>query len=307
MMDQTMGKVTTAGQATGGNSVSAPAARRAPTRPQLMAGGLPLPRVSEGQPHLASRKPCRRFVALLLGLLAIVTVLAPRGRAAAPLTHSAATPHRQVIVAIGDSITQGLHDTQQRGGWVGRLGGQLAHDYPAIPFQLVNKGVNGDTSAGVLARLARDVLALKPALVVVSIGTNDFDYGVPVAAFRYTLTRVVKRIQAAGVPVLTVSMLPNAGQTAARLAAQSAYNASISQVARATGAGYLDEFDQWLALGTAELTRLRADVEHPNPVGYALLASTVAAFVESQYLTEGGKMTVPARRPTSDLLPDAML
>jgi len=88
--------------------------------------------------------------ALVHGLLSTVTVVAPRGRAAAPGPGTA--PARgQVIVAIGDSITQCLHDTQQRGGWVGRLAGQLAHDYPATPFQLVNKGINGDTAAGVLS------------------------------------------------------------------------------------------------------------------------------------------------------------
>ena len=50
---------------------------------------------------------------------------------------------------------------------------------PVPRFNVVNAGVNGDTAAGVLKRLDHDVLAPKPRLVILSIGTNDFDYGVP--------------------------------------------------------------------------------------------------------------------------------
>ena len=249
----------------------------------------------------------RRRVACTAALGALVTfVLAPRGQAAG-VPRVMRTSASQVIVAVGDSITFGLHDSQKRGGWVGRVGDQLALDVPAASLNVVNAGVNGDTAAGVLARLDRDVLARKPRLVILSIGTNDFDYGVPEADFRYTLTRVVKRIEAAGVPVLTVSMLPIAGISPHRMAAQSAYNGTIAQVAAATGAGYLDEFDEWLALGSSELKRLRADAEHPTPVGYSLLAAGMAALLETQYLSPTGRVIVPSTRPTSDLLPDATL
>jgi lysophospholipase L1-like esterase len=210
----------------------------------------------------------------------------------------------RVIVAIGDSITYGLHDDQQPGGWVARLAGRLHQDYPGAAFDVRNAGVNGDTAAGVLGRLSTDVLAVHPGLMILSIGTNDFDYGVPAASFRATLTQIIDRAQAAGISVLAASMLPSAGLLPSRLAAESAYNAMIPQVCAATGAGYLDEFDQWLALGSAELTRLRVDAEHPNAIGYRLMADDVAAYLETQYLTASGRLTSPSVRPSSDLLPD---
>jgi acyl-CoA thioesterase I len=79
------------------------------------------------------------------------------------------------IAAVGDSITKGDWDSDEAGGWVTRLATKLRAAYPHATFLLANAGVDGDTTTGVLARLARDVLAPHPQVVIVSIGTNDFD------------------------------------------------------------------------------------------------------------------------------------
>ena len=62
------------------------------------------------------------------------------------------------VVFLGDSITQ---------GWGDNMGGA----FPGV--KLANRGISGDTTRGVLIRLRDDVLALKPAAVVLLIGTND--------------------------------------------------------------------------------------------------------------------------------------
>src|SRR6185503_3651416 len=41
--------------------------------------------------------------------------------------------------------------------------------------KVANRGISGDTTRGVLIRLKDDVLALKPAGVVLLIGTNDLE------------------------------------------------------------------------------------------------------------------------------------
>ena len=64
------------------------------------------------------------------------------------------------LVFLGDSITQ---------GWGDDLGGA----FPGL--KVANRGISGDTSRGVLIRLKEDVLALKPAGVVLLIGTNDLE------------------------------------------------------------------------------------------------------------------------------------
>jgi lysophospholipase L1-like esterase len=65
------------------------------------------------------------------------------------------------VVFLGDSITQGWNS--------------LANDFPNL--QVANRGIGGDTTRGVLYRLKADVLDLKPAAVVLLIGTNDIGLG----------------------------------------------------------------------------------------------------------------------------------
>lgn len=62
------------------------------------------------------------------------------------------------IVFLGDSITQ---------GW--------GEDFKGLfgDVNVVNRGISGDTSRGLLLRLKRDVIDLSPAAVVIMIGAND--------------------------------------------------------------------------------------------------------------------------------------
>jgi lysophospholipase L1-like esterase len=249
-------------------------------------------------------------------LIGVLTTLAFSGVTSArmvyPVVHRQ-TPRRQVLaaphvmpqpvermVAVGDSITKGDWDVEQPDGWVTRLATQLRAAYPQATFQLDNAGVDGGTTAGVLARLARDVLAPQPQLVLVSIGTNDFDYGVPRTQFAQQLQTLVQRLRAApqAPVVILASMLPIAGQTAGRLAAERAYNDVIRRVAAATRVGYLDLFDAWLGLGPNYLQALRHDSEHPNPIGYEWMASTTAAFLKAGYLDAQGQVIAPRVIPT---------
>ncbi len=85
---------------------------------------------------------------------------------------------KEVIVAIGDSITQAdTHWTVQgykntiQGGWVNRLR-SILNEYFPDEYEVINKGINGDTALGVLRRFDRDVILLQPDIVIISIGTN---------------------------------------------------------------------------------------------------------------------------------------
>ena len=71
-------------------------------------------------------------------------------------------PDQHALVFLGDSITQ---------GW----GDDLADKFPGV--KIANRGISGDTTRGVLIRLADDVLALHPSGVVLLIGTNDLEEG----------------------------------------------------------------------------------------------------------------------------------
>ncbi|WP_055665586.1 GDSL-type esterase/lipase family protein [Desnuesiella massiliensis] len=74
------------------------------------------------------------------------------------------------IVCIGDSLTYGFGVSLNK-SWYTKLKGHYNS------FDVVNKGINGDTTAGMLSRFNKDVLNLKPDLCIVMAGTNDFLLG----------------------------------------------------------------------------------------------------------------------------------
>jgi lysophospholipase L1-like esterase len=85
------------------------------------------------------------------------------------------------VVFLGDSITQ---------GWGDDLGGA----FPKV--KVANRGISGDTTRGLLIRLADDVLALDPAGIVLLIGTNDVDVDVTPADIAGTVKLLLEQIAA---------------------------------------------------------------------------------------------------------------
>lgn len=80
------------------------------------------------------------------------------------------------IVFIGDSITESGRwgDSEQVGyGYVRLIRDYLITAYPNRSFDIVNRGVSGNRIPDLLARWERDVIALQPDVVSISIGIND--------------------------------------------------------------------------------------------------------------------------------------
>lgn len=70
------------------------------------------------------------------------------------------------IVCIGDSITFG-YGVLKKDCWV-----TLIQD--RFKIEVINKGINGDTTAGMLSRSYMDVVNLNPSHVIIMGGCNDF-------------------------------------------------------------------------------------------------------------------------------------
>ncbi|WP_304341274.1 GDSL-type esterase/lipase family protein [Metaclostridioides mangenotii] len=69
------------------------------------------------------------------------------------------------IVCLGDSLTYG-YGVKRSESWCRKLEEKLN-------ATVVNKGINGDTTSGMLARFERDVLTEKPDILLLIGGTND--------------------------------------------------------------------------------------------------------------------------------------
>lgn len=109
------------------------------------------------------------------------------------------------IVCLGDSITAGV--LKKGENWPEILSGKGETSY-------INKGIRGDTSAGMLTRFFRDVVEERPSSVLMMGGGNDFIMGMSEECVRGNIMAMVhqawfhKIYPAIGIPpLLEVSAL----------------------------------------------------------------------------------------------------
>src|SRR5215207_4685556 len=97
---------------------------------------------------------------------------------------------KRTVLFLGTSLTAGL-GLEPDSAYPQQL--QRKIDASALPYQTVNAGVSGETSAGLLRRLDW-VLKQPAAVIVVETGANDGLRGLPVAGTRETIDRILTRI-----------------------------------------------------------------------------------------------------------------
>jgi acyl-CoA thioesterase I len=188
-----------------------------------------------------------------------------RPTTATSAAHPAIAPALPKVVFLGDSLSAGLHLPAEQ-AFPAVLARRLAA--AKRPFQLINAGVSGDTTAGGLRRIDW-LLKQAPAIVVVELGANDGLRGVPVASVAENLRAIVDKAQARGARVLLLGMRipPSYGAAYAE-----AFAAIYPQVAEQTGASLVPFFMEGVA-GVPE--RNLPDGLHPTREGHERLAENL--------------------------------
>ena len=72
--------------------------------------------------------------------------------------------HTLRIVAVGSSSTQGTGASSPSKAYPAQLDAILEQRFPGAKIEVINKGIGGETAAGTVARLDRDVLSFRPIL-----------------------------------------------------------------------------------------------------------------------------------------------
>lgn len=178
---------------------------------------------------------------------------------------AAALPAGTPVLALGDSITFGT-------------GAGTGASYPSVlagltGWKVVNAGVPGDTSAGALARLPELLQEHAPALVLVSIGGNDFLRRLPLAETRANLRGICEAAVTAGAQVVLVAV-PEANAMAAlarSLADHAMYAELAAEMKLPLYAG------GWAAVLSDPA--LRSDPIHANGEGYGKFARGLADYL----------------------------
>jgi len=179
---------------------------------------------------------------------------------------------RATILFAGTSITAGL-GLEPDSAYPMLI--QRKIDSAGLPFDVVNAGVSGETSSGLLDRLDW-ILRAKFAVLVLETGANDGLRGIPPATVRENLEKALDRIKSqrpdARILLVQMEALPNLGPKYAK-----DFHAVYPAVAKEKGVTLLPFLLANVA-GHRELNQ--ADGVHPNNSGERIVANTVWAGLE---------------------------
>ena len=174
---------------------------------------------------------------------------------------------RRTILFLGTSLTAGL-GLDPDSAYPQRI--QRKIDAARLPYQVVNAGVSGETSAGLLRRL--DWVLKGPAdVVVVETGANDGLRGLPITATTTTIGSVLDRIKrdrpAATLLLVQMEAPPNMGQDYTR-----AFHTMFPALAKEHAVTLLPFLLENVA-GQPNLNQ--GDGIHPNNKGEEIVANNV--------------------------------
>ena len=152
--------------------------------------------------------------------------------------------------------------------------------FPGQPY--VGRGISGQTTPQMLVRFRQDVIALKPAVVVILAGTNDIAGNTgpsTVEMIEDNLASMTEVAQANGIAVVLSSVLPvydypwkKGREPAPKIVA---LNKWMKEYAASRGAVYLDYHTAMRDERDGMRSELAYDGVHPNEAGYRLMASLV--------------------------------
>ena len=187
--------------------------------------------------------------------------------------------NEQRVVFMGDSITDSW-DSPNNGGF-----------FPGRPY--VNRGISGQTTPQMLIRFRRDVIELKPKVVVILAGTNDIAGNTgptTLEAIQDNLKSMAELAAANRIRVVLASVMPVSDyeirdgkqlvQTVRRPPDKIlALNKWIQEFARANHHVYLDYFSATVDEKGFLKDELSNDGLHPNVQGYAVMAPLAEAAI----------------------------
>jgi len=165
-----------------------------------------------------------------------------------------------VVLAFGDSLTHGT-------------GANPAESYPAvlegrIGRKVVNAGVPGETSAEGLARLPGVLEEVRPKLLILCHGGNDFLRRLDETRARDNIRAMIALARGKGVDVVLLAT-PKPGVPPAIPAFYGELAADLRV-----------PFEEAVIRAVLVDNRLKSDLVHPNARGYAEIAGAVKKLLE---------------------------
>jgi lysophospholipase L1-like esterase len=175
------------------------------------------------------------------------------------------------VVFMGDSITE---------GW------RLEDSFPGKPY--INRGISGQTSSQMLLRFQQDVIDLKPKVVLILAGTNDFAEntgpvtmdqveGNIISMAQLSAANDIRVVLCSVLPSISFPWHPELGNPAPKIAAM---NEWMKAYAAEKGYVYVDYYSTMKDAAGGLPPNLSKDGVHPLPAGYAIMAPLAGSGID---------------------------
>jgi lysophospholipase L1-like esterase len=195
------------------------------------------------------------------------------------------------IVAMGDSTTAGTPAFKSpreappsgKGDVTSQYAYWLMKMHP--DWEVINQGINAQRSDVIAGRFEQDVIAKKPAVVVIIAGVNDVYQGRSAQHVKDQLAAMYKRAHDAGIRVVAGTIIPYNSATADQNARMHDINDWIRSQARADpGVVFVDTRAAVAAPGNHDRLASSPDGLHPDAAGYRKMADAIAPAVAQALL-----------------------
>ncbi|WPJ97842.1 GDSL-type esterase/lipase family protein [Coraliomargarita algicola] len=181
----------------------------------------------------------------------------------------------QRVIFLGDSITD---------NW------KLDEYFPGEGF--INRGIGGQVTEQMLARLRQDVIALNPSIVCFLGGTNDIALGYSNEAILSNIRSIAKQCRESGIRLIISSILPISNYHKDREARRErsklrpparilALNDGLRAIAVEEDADYLDLHTVLVDSSGQMPADFSSDGLHPNSKAYGTMAPYILDAIGS--------------------------
>jgi lysophospholipase L1-like esterase len=188
---------------------------------------------------------------------------------------------KTTLVAIGDSLTYGW---MVRKGYLDFFDEMLRKIFPNSRFQLINRGIPGDTAEGGLYRFKRDVLDFHPDCVLIQFALNDAFSGCRVADFEVSVQQMIDAVrEESEVEAVLITSVYMAEERERRIADE--FYRCLEYLAQANTLPLARVHAYWKAHideGPAFRTLVQGDLVHPTEAGYRLMAAAVMELFDDR-------------------------
>ncbi len=205
----------------------------------------------------------------IIAIFFLTIALAACGEEASSPPEQTRKEYDGTILAIGDSLTEGL-GVEEEDAYPAVLQNKLLDN--GYNYRVINAGVSGETSSGALSRIEW-ALTLKPDIVILVTGANDGLRGIDPELIKANITDIIKLLKDREIVVVLggMQMVQNLGQT---------YTREFSKLYKDI-AGDLNVIliPSFLAGVGGNPTLNQSDGIHPTAKGYRMIVGNVYPYV----------------------------